>query len=319
MQQFYGIRQKPFSQEKPRVILAVLIVINLFVFIALFSKNNLGLTSKKLSPELKIDFVNVGNADCCVVQTPNGRTFVIDGGSNIKVSEAKEQNRELIQNYLKKLNITEIDGVVVSNWYIGNFNGLVPLLNEYKVKTVYETPIGVKNEFYDDFDEVCKKKDIKRISVKSGNVLEWGDEIFVQVLNPEDVYGSEIYSEKANDSIVLLIRYGEVQVLLCSQIQEEAEREVIKYNEGIKSQIIKIPEYASEVSLYKNFFEMVEAKDGIISVGKNNPLGYPSEKALDLFEKLNMKLYRTDLNGNIHLTIGGKNKEDYKITVDRNI
>ena len=115
------------------------------------------------------------------------------------------------------------------------------------------------------------------------------------------------------------IRYGKVKTLLCSNIQEESEREVIKFNQGIESQIIKIPNHGNKNSIYKNFFKMVNAKDGIISVGKNNPFGLPSEEALDLFNELEMNIYRTDLNGNIHLTIGGKNEKDYKITVDRNI
>lgn len=316
---YYGFKNKPFSNQKTRSILAVLIVINIFIFTVLFSKDNLGLIGQKLVPELRIDFVNVGCGNCCILRTPKGRTFIVDGGTKVSENEAKKTGRELLHNYLRKFNIRKIDGIVVSNWHTNNFTGLVPILKDYRIGVIYETPAGIKNDFYKDFEEICNRKRIKRITVKSGNVLEWGDEIFVQVLNPEEPFCSNIKSEMNNDSIVLMIRYGKVQTLLCSNIEEDAEREVIKFNDGLQSQIVLIPNYGSKDSLYKNFFKMVNAKDGIISINKNNMSGFPSEKSLDLFEELGIRIYRTDLNGNIHITVGGKNKEDYKITVDRNI
>ncbi len=315
---FYGVQEKPFSNQNTRVILAILIVFNLFVFLALLSKNHLGLLPDNLSTDLKIDFVNVGQGDCCVIRTPKGRTFVVDGGTNVSETDAKKAERELIYKYLTRINVNEVDGVVATHWHADDFTGLIPVLKRFKVNTVYETPIGFVNEFYKDFDEACKKNDIKRITVRAGNVLEWGDELFVQVLNPEDIYGSANHSEINNDSIVLLIRYGKVQVLLCADIQEDAEREILKYNEGIKSQIIKIPDHGADQSAYKPFFKIVGAADGIISVGANNKFKYPSDKSLELFEELGMKIYRTDRNGNIHLSIGGKDEKDYTISVDYN-
>ena len=100
-------------------------------------------------------------------------------------------------------------------------------------------------------------------------------------------------------------------------IQDEAERDVIKYNEGLKSQVIKIPDHGAARSSYKPFFKMVAPSHGIISVGKDNQFGYPSDQALELFDDLGIKIYRTDINGNIRLTVGGKDEKDYYFSVDR--
>ncbi len=315
----YGFDQKPFSKQSSKLILMVLIILNILLLLTLFSKNHFGLLPERYYPELIIHFVNVGQGDCCVIQTPKGRTFVVDGGTNVSEKDAKKEGRELICDYLSKIGIDNIDGIVATHWHVDDFSGLIPVLKRFKVNTVYETPIGFINEFYNDFDEACKKNNLKRITVRSGNVLEWGDELFVQVLNPEDIYGSTNHSEINNDSIVLLIRYGKVQVLLCADIQEEAEREILKYNEGIKSQIIKIPDHGAERSIYKPFFKMVGASDGVISVGNKNKFNYPSDKAIDCFDELGMKIYRTDRNGNIVLKIGGKDEKDYSFKVERSI
>ena len=58
---------------------------------------------------------------------------------------------------------------------------------------------------------------------------------------------------------------------------------------------------------------MVGASIGIISVGANNKFNYPSDKALESFDELGMKIYRTDKNGNIILKIGGKDEKDFSI------
>ena len=190
----FGIKERPFSKQATRVILAVLIVLNILVFALLFSKNMLGLLNINVSPQLKIDFVNVGQGDCCVIRTPKGRTFVVDGGTNVSEEDAKKLGRELIYKYVEKMKIKKIDGVVVTHWHVDDFSGLIPLIKNFDVSCVYETPIGFINEFYNDLDEACKTKNVKRISVTAGNVLEWGDELFVQVLNPEDIFGSALHS-----------------------------------------------------------------------------------------------------------------------------
>ena len=104
----FGIKERPFSKQATRVILAVLIVLNILVFALLFSKNMLGLLNINVSPQLKIDFVNVGQGDCCVIRTPKGRTFVVDGGTNVSEEDAKKLGRELIYKYVEKLNIKKI-------------------------------------------------------------------------------------------------------------------------------------------------------------------------------------------------------------------
>ena len=193
------------------------------------------------------------------------------------------------------------------------------MIKEFKVDTVFETANLFRNDLYDEFDDLCKRKRIKRITVKSGNKLELGDEVFVQVLNPEDSFASSNHSEMNDDSVVLLIRYGKVQTLMCADIGEDAEREIVKFNDSLRSQIIKIPDHGSERSLYRPFYKLVKPMVGVISVGANNPFGFPSEKSIEFFEETGIKLYRTDLNGNVYLFIGGKDEKDFRIYVDRKL
>lgn len=315
----YGFKRKLFETPLKRSMLAVLIVTNFLVLALLLSKDMLGLMEVNLNQELRIEIVNVGQGDCAIIRTPKGRTFLVDGGTNVSKKEARQLGRERIQDYLKKIGIDKIDCILVTHWHIDDFSGLIPVIKEFKVDTVFETANLFRNDFYDEFDDLCKRKRIKRITVKSGNKLELGDEVFVQVLNPEDSFASSNHSEMNDDSVVLLIRYGKVQTLMCADIGEDAEREIVKFNDSLRSQIIKIPDHGSERSLYRPFYKLVKPMVGVISVGANNPFGFPSEKSIEFFEETGIKLYRTDLNGNVHLFIGGKDEKDFRIYVDRKL
>ncbi len=317
--EIYGFDRKSFATPLHRTLLAVLIGLIILVYSLLFSRNVFGFINVNVCEDLRIEIVNVGQGDCSIIRTPKGRTILIDGGTNVSVKEARQIGRVRIQDYLARLGIDELDAVVVTHWHVDDFSGLIPVLNEYKVHAIYETPNLFKNDLYNDFEELCEKKGIKRITVRAGNNLEFGDEVFIQVINPEETFGSNVHSEMNDDSIVLLIRYGKVQTLMCADIGEDAEREVVKYNNLLKSQIIKIPDHGADRSGYRPFFEMVDAKVGIISVGANNPFGYPSVKHLDYLEGRGTKLYRTDLNGNIHIRVGGKDENDFRISVDRKL
>ena len=315
----YGFDRKSFATPQTRTLLAVLIGLIILVYSLLFNKNMFGLIDINICEDLRIEIVNVGQGDCSIIRTPKGRTILIDGGTNVSTKEARQIGRVRIQDYLAKLGIDEIDAIVVTHWHIDDFSALIPVLNEYKVHAVYETANLYKNDLYNDFEMICEKKSIKRITVRAGYQLEMGDDVFIQVLNPEETFGSNVQAEINNDSIVLLVRYGKVQTLMCADIGEDAEREVVKYNTCLKSQIIKIPDHGADRSGYRPFFEMVDAKVGLISVGANNPFGYPSVKHLEYLEGRGTKLYRTDLNGNIHIRVGGKDENDFQISVDRKL
>ena len=51
----------------------------------------------------------------------------------------------------------------------------------------------------------------------------------------------------------------------------------------------------------------------IISDGADNRYGHPSQEALDRFRAANIKIFRTDLQGEIVITTRGKER-DYKVT-----
>lgn len=315
----FGYEQKSFQSKKTSFVFFVLLILVLLIWALVLSPDHGGLASSNLNLELRIDFVNVGQGDAILIRTPKGRNYLIDGGITVPVTDARREGRELIQNYLRTLKISSLDGLVVTHWHNDHLGGIIPVLRLFDVEKIYETAAGFSSESYQSYEEICKKARIPRTTVKAGDVLEWGNELFVQVLHPEKPLSSKEYADVNNMSVVLLIRYGKVQILLAGDIEEESEREVMKYGPAIKSQVIKVPHHGSDTSDYLPFLSMVKAETGVIMVGKSNAFRHPSPRAISHYERVGTKLYRTDRHGNIRLIVGGKDEKDYRFVVDQRL
>lgn len=315
----YGFEQKSFQSRKTNFVFFILLIGVLFVYAMLLSSDLGGLVEANLSTELRLDFINVGQGDAILVRTPSGKNYLIDGGATTTVADARKEDRELVQLYLRDQGITRLDGIVVTHWHNDHLGGIVPLLRLYDVPQIWECPTSANTDTYAAYEELCQKKRIRRISTQAGDVLEWGNELFVQVLHPDQKSKANSYADMNNMSIVLLLRYGKVQTFLAGDIEEEGEREVMKYGEGIRSQIIKIPHHGSDTSDYAPFLRAVAPEVGVMQVGHNNSFRHPSDKTLLEYGNLGTKIYRTDKHGNIRLIIGGKDEKDYRFVVDQRL
>ncbi len=313
----FGYEQKSFQSKKTNFVFASLLILVFFVWALLLSPDHGGLVAINIAPELRVEYINVGQGDAILVRTPMGKNYLIDGGANVPITEARREGRELVHNYLRTLGIGHLDGVVITHWHNDHLGGLLPVLRLYDVDVVYEPPGSFETEAYKDFEAICAKRHIKRVTTKAGDVLEWGNELFVQALHPEKPLSSREYSDVNNLSIVLLVRYGRVQMMFAGDIEEDAEREVMKYGEAVKSQILKVPHHGSDTSDYFRFLQLVSPEVGVIMVGANNVFRHPSPRTLTNYERIGTKLYRTDRHGNICLIVGGKDPGDYRFELNQ--
>ena len=90
-----------------------------------------------------------------------------------------------------------------------------------------------------------------------------------------------------------------------SDATSEIERSILE--EDIKSDVLKVSHHGSKYSSIANFLYKVKPKYAIIQVGKNNDYDLPKKVVLDKLEKINAKIYRTDLDGTIILKSDGTN------------
>ena len=93
-------------------------------------------------------------------------------------------------------------------------------------------------------------------------------------------------------------------------MEKEEEKDLIT-NGKLSFDILKVPHHGSSTSLSDEFYQNLNFKEAIISVGYDNKFGHPKEETINKLKP--HKCYRTDLDGQIYIKIF---KSSYKIKVN---
>src|SRR6266446_5629195 len=117
--------------------------------------------------------------------------------------------------------------------------------------------------------------------------------------------------QKNNDSLVLRLHYGRLNILLPGDAEKQVEREILSENsaEELHSEVLKIGHHGSKNSTMPEFLAAVQPRVGIISAGEDNPYGHPSPELLERLKSAGVQTLRTDRDGAVHVLTDGTRLE----------
>lgn len=95
----------------------------------------------------------------------------------------------------------------------------------------------------------------------------------------------------------------------------DAEKENEEKRNWNDVDVLKVGHHGSNTSSSQNFLNQVLPEIAIISVGEGNSYGLPKDKIVERLEKLGSTIYRTDIDGTIHLISDGENNEIVKVNL----
>lgn len=251
---------------------------------------------------LKIYFIDVGQGDCCVIQTPKNKNIIIDGGEGN--TEKYDNGKNVVVPYLLDRGITQIDYLIISHCDSDHIGGLFAVLENIKVERIL---IGIQPESSEQFEKLIKianKKKIRIQFLEAGDVLQVEENIKIEVLWP---IKNELIEKNVlnNNSLFFKFCYKKFSILFTGDIEKETERKIMDvYNfQTLKSTILKVANHGSKTSTTMEFLKMVKPEIALIGVGEDNKFGHPSEEILKELKSFNIKIYRTDINGEVVIEI----------------
>jgi competence protein ComEC len=251
--------------------------------------------------QLEVSFLDVGQGDAILIQTPSRQQILIDGGPD----------PEAISLWLgKKLPFWDksLDLVVLTHPEDDHLVGLVEVLGRYQVGQVLEPDLEQDTPAYKEWLRLIDEKDIKRTLAKAGQQIELGDGIRIEVLHPQEDLLKDTDSDINNNAIVLRLVWKKVSFLLTGDIFEEAEREILYQGYKLSSTVLKVAHHGSATSTSTHFLAAVDPQVAVISVGGDNLFGHPNQETMDrLRERLSEdKIYLTSEQGTITFTTDGQ-------------
>lgn len=253
-------------------------------------------------------FVDVGQGDCTLIKLNSNKTILIDGGEGM--SNKSDKGEKVLYPYLLDRGIKKLDYVIFSHFDSDHAGGLIYILENLNVKNVI---IGIQNEdsyLYRKMLEIVNEKNINLILIDNPKIIKI-DNVYLDFIWP---IKNELINENKlnNNSLVFRLIYKDIKIMFTGDIEEIAEKKIIeiynKSNNRLKADILKIAHHGSDTSSIDSFLEKVNPKIVLIGVGKNNSFNHPSVSVIKRLNDNNVKIYRTDLMGEIIIKYNTKLK-----------
>lgn len=259
---------------------------------------------------LKVTFIDVGQGDCQFIQTPGGKTILIDAGKGATEWSSYDAGERIVVPFLESLKIEKIDYVVISHAHNDHIGGLRAVLNRFKVENFVDPGLQYPSWVYEGLLELVDEKNINYIEAKAGDEFNWDKYCEFKVLNPPDRFfrGG---SEANENSIVLKLTYKDISFLFTGDAERNAEKNLVRnFREDLICTVLKIAHHGSTTSTSEIFLDWAQPLFAVIHVGERNRWGHPKREVLKRLEDYGCKTYRTDKDGTIQIITDGKK---YKI------
>lgn len=242
--------------------------------------------------EMHVHFIDVGQGDSILIESPSGKTMLIDGG----VKGAGQQ----IVSYLNELGINKLDIVVATHPDADHIGGLIPVLDNMTTEQFYDSGKVHTSQTFEEMLTQIDEKNIPYHVPKIGDDIEFDKDVNVKVLNANDQA-----TDNNDASIVLKMTYGNVSFLLTGDAGVALEKEMLQYD--VKATVLKAGHHGSNTSSSEEFVQAVKPEVAILSYGEDNKYGHPHAEVMDRLQAIGSKIYATADLGTITVSTDGVN------------
>lgn len=215
---------------------------------------------------LVLTCLDVGHGQAILARLPGKANVLFDAGS-LYVNDI---GTKIVSPYLDYIGIRNIVAIIISHNDTDHINGIPEVVENCYVEDIY-----ANNAFFDINDVwgtakflndclVEKGRRIKRIKKE----LNLGGSTQIKILWPNE--RNSHYEELSDNdrSLVSLIEFGDVRILLCSDIEEFAQKELLELFPALEADIVVVPHHGSTATLDSEFLKNLGADILICSCGR---------------------------------------------------
>jgi len=244
---------------------------------------------------LHVSFLDVGQGDAILIQTPAGHRLLIDGGPSPAALLAA------LGRYLPFWD-RRIDMVMLSHPHDDHVRGLLSVLDRYHVRQVLVSDVSHHSSVYQQWRQQLSEKSIPLLAVQYPLRVDFGDGPTMEVLPPDTNY----YDNLDETSLVARLSWDRASFLLTGDLEADGLLEFRDTGWSLACTVLKVPHHGSDEAVNERLLAMAHPDLAIISVGADNRFGHPAGETLACLEQAGIRVLRTDQAGTVEVTTDGE-------------
>jgi competence protein ComEC len=249
----------------------------------------------------------VGQGDSSLVDLPDGRVVLIDGGG--APAGGPDPGTRVVLPVLRARRRTRLDVVVLSHPHPDHFGGLLAVARSVPIGEVWDTAQGTREGAGPVYAEFRRELAARGVPVLGPRELCGKRRHFgaaqLDVLGPCPDYTP---GRDANDnSIVLRLEFGARSFLLMGDAEARAEDDLVTaYGDALRSDVLKVGHHGSRTSSSALLLSHVKPELATISCGVRNRFGHPVPSVVERLSQFGAEVLRTDHDGALEIVSDGR-------------
>ena len=234
---------------------------------------------------LEVLYLDVGQGASALVRSEDGICMLLDGGNGYT-----DVSSLLLKNGVRQLNF-----VVLSHGDSDHSGGLQKVLEEHNTDTLV-VPDNTADPGIEKTVQIAIKNGCRVMRISQHCRIDISEKLKMQIYFERD---RESFN---NSSLVIQLITADGNVVFPGDLEFSGENRLLQYGFPEKCDLLTIAHHGSDSGTGEAFLEKLQPKYAVISVGRNNRYGHPSEKVLNRLSVSGIITYRTDFQGAIRVT-----------------
>ncbi len=244
--------------------------------------------------KLHVTYLDVGQGDAILVQTPAGHRLLIDGGPSPATLLAALGRRLPFWD-------RRIDIVMLSHPHEDHLRGLLPVLDRYQVRQALAGDVNYDSSVYPEWQRLLQEKSVPLLTVQQPIRVDFGDGPLLEIL-PAATQNADSLDEP---SLVARLVWQQAAFLFTADLEADHLLDLGDAGWPLSCTVLKVPHHGSADGVSDSLLAAAGPELAIISVGADNRFGHPAAETLECLESSDVQVLRTDEMGTVEITTDG--------------
>lgn len=239
---------------------------------------------------LRMTMVDVGQGEALLLQLPGGQSLLMDAGGS---SSGFDVGGRVVTPALWASGVRRLDWLAVTHGDVDHIGGAIRVAEDLRPREMWEGVPVPQHPLLTELRNANRAIPWRRLF--AGHQIET-DGALIDVVHPP-LPDWERRRVRNDDSLVLRVRFGRVELLLTGDTGAEFEASYVRESSSPPIRVLKVGHHGSRTSTSEPFLDAFAPTVALVSAGQGNLFGHPAPVVITRLQQRGVDIFRTDRDG----------------------